>query len=541
MSLTPPMHHRGWSCGLALAVLLVASSRPVPAGSGAGPYDVVIVGGRVVSGRPGAEPVAADVGIVGDRIVAVGDLDPRGATLVLDAKGRLVTPGFIDLHTHADMNLEDNPQAANYLLQGVTTILAGNCGGSIHPLKKLFRRLRRRGLGVNFASLVGHLTVREWVMGQAHDPEGDDLARMKRLIRKDMKSGAMGFSTGLVYRPGLFASTEELIELTSVVADYGGLYASHIRGEGDGVREAVEEAIRIGETNGLRVQISHIKLASEAVRGHPELIVEPIVAAWDRGVEVLTDQYPYAASGTSLWAFVPWWAWGDGYESFVEYLESPGHRAELRDHYVETGFAAYSLDRLYIALSAAHPEAEGKTIRRILGDRGLEPTPENAADVIIELQRDGFVRIFYFVLRMRDVDTLAALPFNMIASDSSALRIDDPGIGHPRNFGTFPRAMQRFVKKKKLLTIGEAIHKMTAMPASVLRLPDRGMIEPGYKADVVVLDLRKIKDRSSYSRSAYPRGIAAVLVNGRVAALDGEVTGELSGRILKNPNRRLAQ
>ena len=416
-------------------------------------YDLAILGGEVISGLYGGQPVKADVGIVGEKIVKVGEIAAGEASDVIDARNRYVVPGFIDMHTHADMNIEDNRQAANYLLQGVTTILGGNCGGSLYPLKKFFRSLQRRGIGVNMANLVGHASIRERIMGSRQEPRGNDIKRMKKLVRKEMKSGAMGMSTGLVYRPGVFASTEELIDLASVVAEYGGFYASHIRGEGDGVRAAVEEAIRIGEENGIGVQISHIKLNSPNVYGQPELISQPVEEARSRGVDVTTDQYPYTASGTSLWAAVPSWAWGSSFEDFLTFLENPENYQALKDYYVDYGVAEDCMDALYIALSAAHPDCEGKFLHEILTLRGLEHTAENAADVIIELQQGGFVRVFYFGLRQADVESLAILPYNMIASDSSALRIDDEGIPHPRNFGTFPRAIWLVRKRKEILSL----------------------------------------------------------------------------------------
>lgn len=496
-------------------------------------YDIAILNGLVLIGD-GSSAFQADIGMRGEKIVKIGEIAREEAAEIIDAQGLCVSPGFIDVHTHIDRNIEDIPTAINYILQGVTTVLGGNCGSYRYPLDELFRKLETQGIDINFCSLVGHNSVRWQVMGYRRTPGREEMEQMKAIIEQEMRNGAIGFSTGLVYRPGRYSTTEEVIELAGVAAKYGGLYASHTRNGGVSVNDGVKEAILIGETNNMRIQISHIKLAHPYVWGYTELISKPIDEARERGIRVTTDQYPYNASAASLYSWIPPWAFGEGWDDFLRFLESPENYQNLRSYYEP--MLSYGLERIYITYYDVDPSYQGKNFKEILIMKGMEPTAGNAAELLIEMQRSGSVRGIFFSMEEKDVEDLMRLDYTMIASDGSLLNLGDEGLPHPRNYGTFPRIISRYVKEKGILTLGEAIRKMTLLPAQSLELRDRGVIKEGMYADLVIFDLKTIKDTSSFSDPHhYPEGIRYVIVNGEIAAYNGTLTGALAGKIIYGP------
>ena len=498
-----------------------------------GTYDTVISGGVVVTGD-GTDAAPTDVAIAGDRIACIGHVETPGAAEVISAAGLHVTPGFIDVHTHADGDIGTHPLAANFLAQGVTTVVGGNCGGHAFPLAQLFEKVSRQGAGVNVAALAGHNTIRRLVMGYQVSPVGSQLDEMKALVEQEMLSGAIGLSTGLAYRPGPFATTEEVIALATVAARYGGIYATHMRDEGSNVRDSVLEAIRIGETNGMRVQISHIKLITQDTWGRPYLIRDPVEAAIRRGVRVTTDQHPYTATSTSLLSMIPPWAWGDGFDDFLRVIDDADQRAELVRLY--SAYFPFAFDRFMVATCPSRRECEGLTLRGILDARHQTATAESGAELLIELQATGWAQGIFFVMRDEDVEALMPQPYNMIISDGSAVTPEDGGFPHPRNFGTFPRVLRRFVVERRLLTLEQAIHKMTALPARTFGFEDRGVLRRGAYADLVLFDLATVRDTATYTDPyRAPIGIRHVIVNGRVAVRDGVVTGVRAGRVIRGP------
>jgi N-acyl-D-amino-acid deacylase len=525
-------------------------------------YDVVVKNGRVIVGD-GSPWIAADVAIKDGRIVKVGYLKRYDASRVIDASGKFVAPGFIDMHNHSDLSVMAYPEATSTLLQGVTTIVVGNCGFSAAPVARetkhllerywstlgplpveitwstfgeYLRRLEEVRPAVNVATLVGHGVLRIAVMGfDARAPTEVELGRMKELVREAMESGAFGMSSGLIYPPGSFSSTEELVELARVVAEYGGIYSSHIRGESYTLVEAVREAIEIGSRSGAPVEISHHKAAGRDNWGRVRETLRMMEEARSRGVEVTCDAYPYTAGMTMLAACIPRWAHEGGVEALLSRLKDPDTRRKIRD-YIETEVTTWEnfvklagWEGIVVSYSETCKECEGRSLAEISRSWGVDPY-DSLFDL---LTRDG-ARTTMVVHLMREEDVVEVLkhPLTMVGSDSWVT----PPVGkpHPRFFGTFPRIIKRYVKDLGVLRLEEAIAKMTSMPARKLRLGDRGLVAPGFKADVVVFDFNKVEDRATYENPTQPPvGIEYVLVNGVVAVEEGVPTKARSGEVLR--------
>lgn len=504
-------------------------------------YDLIIRGAWVLDGT-GNPWFRADVGVRGRRIAALGDLGREKTRRFLEARGFVVCPGFIDLHTHCDQDLLEMPGADNYLSQGVTTVIGGNCGDHPLPLRDLFRRLSEKGIGPNFGSLAGHNTIREKVMGFARrPPTGEEMGRMKRLVEEEMRAGALGLSTGLSYLPGIYADTDELVELASVAARFGGIYASHIRDQGLKIREAIEEAIRIGERAGLPVQISHIKLADEAVWNKLELVSEPVEEARARGVEVSLDLYPYTATSSGFTSSFPAWVFEGGTQKFLERLKDPSLYSRVRDHIIQRRLTSARglnpLRSIFIARSGKLPRYEGLNLEAILKERGWPLTAESAADLIIDLEKNGGASGIFFQMDESDVEAFLRLPWVMIGSDGGVQKMGR-GRPHPRSYGTFPRLIARYVREKNIIPLSEAVRKMTSYPAQVLRLSDRGLIREGLAADLVIFDPQTFADTATFEAPhSFSRGLAAVVVNGQVVWENGRPTGRRPGVILTHVHK----
>jgi len=512
---------------------------PVPPSSSAaaaGPYDVLIVGGTVLDGS-GAPGVRADVAVRGDRIVDIGpSLRRDGARRVIDATGLVVAPGFVDLHAHLDPLLR-LPDAESAVRQGVTTALGGPDGGSPWPLGQYLDSARTLGVGLNVAFLVGHNTVREAVLGmQDRAPTADELARMQRMVAQAMGEGAWGISTGLRYLPGTFSKTDEVVALSRVAADSGGIYTSHLREEGLGLIDGVAEAIRIGREARIPIVLTHHKVVGKPMWGASVRTLAMLDSARAAGIDVVADQYPYTATYTGIGVLMPSWAMADGDSALERRLGDPA----LRDSIVRgivfnilNDRGGGDLQRVQLARVPWQRDLEGRTLHDWAVARGLAPTPETGAELVIEAVRRGGVSAIYHVLDEGDVDRIMRHPQVMIASDG---RLTRPGEGHPhpRWYGTFPRVLGRYVRERGVLTLPEAVHKMTGQPAARLGLRDRGRIAPGSHADIVVFDPATVADRATFEAPhQYPVGIPWVLVNGTVAVEEGRFTGARAGRILR--------
>jgi N-acyl-D-amino-acid deacylase len=467
-------------------------------------YSLLIKNGLIIDGT-GKKAFQADLAIQGERIAKIGHLSKARAQRVIDASGLVVTPGFIDVHTHGDRGLLRVPSADNYIRQGVTTIIGGNCGGHPFPLSELFEQLEKTGIALNFGCLVGHNTIREKVMGlKMEKPTEEEMAEMKRLIEQEMRAGALGFSTGLAYLPGTYSQTEEIVELASVAARYGGIYASHIRDQGRKITEAIEEAIEVGRRNRMKVQISHLKLADEAVWNEVNRISGPVEKARREGIEVYCDLYPYTATSSGFTSSFPSWVFEGGEEKFRERLQDSEIYQKVKDFIIERRLRSERginrLQAILIARCRQHPEYEGKNLEQILRMKGKEPTIEAAADLIIEIEKEGGAQGIFFQMDEADVAELMKLPYVMIGSDGE-IQVLGQGFPHPRSYGTFPRVIGLYCREKKTISLEQAIEKMTSLPAAAFELEKRGSLKEGYFADITVFDPEKFRDEATFTAS----------------------------------------
>lgn len=506
------------------------------------PYDLIIKRGFIIDGS-GNPWYKADIAIKGKKIVKIGVIDEKRAKKVMNAQNLMVCPGFIDIHTHCDRRIAEIPTADNYVLQGVTTVIGGNCGGHPFPLEELFTKIKEQRISVNFGCLVGHNTIRREVMGfKMADPSGEEMTRMKELVQQEMEAGAFGFSTGLSYLPGTYSKTEEIVELVSVVARYGGLYATHLRDQGLHIEEAIEEAIEIGERNDVAVQISHIKLADDAVWYQLERITKPVDSARQRGIEVTLDQYPYTATSSGFTSSFPSWAFEGGKEMFLERLENKDSYEKIKTHIINRRLTSTKginkVETIYIARSENFPEYEGKNLLEILVSQGMEPTIENAAAQIIEIEKNGGASGIFFQMDEKDVENLMRLPYTMHASDGG-IQIFGQGVPHPRNYGTFPRIIAHYVRDRRVISLEEAVRKMTSLPAQTFRLRGRGLVKEGMYADLTIFQKEIFADKATFSDPhQYSKGLVYVLINGDVVVENNKHTGQLPGMILKRRGKK---
>lgn len=499
-------------------------------------YDLLIKDGLVIDGS-GNPWFRGDIGIKNNKIQKIGLIDESTAKRTIGAQNLIVCPGFIDIHTHCDREILKNPTVDNYIYQGVTTVIGGNCGGHPYPLKEFFQKIEEQGISPNFGCLVGHNTIRREVMSYKMEaPTKEEMEKMKALVEQEMKAGALGFSTGLSYLPGIYSTTEELIELASVAAQYGGIYATHLRDQGLHISDAIQEAIEIGEKNNMRVQISHIKLADDAVWNEPERIRKPVEDARKRGVEVTLDQYPYTATSSGFTSSFPSWAFEGGKEKFLERLKDEDTYKKIQYYIIERRLTSTKgIDKpetIYIGRCSEFPEYEGKNLKEILIARGKKPTKENTADLIIEIEKNGGSSGVFFQMDERDVEDLMRLTYNMHASDGEVQRLGE-GVPHPRNYGTFPRVIGFYVREKGIIPLEEAVRKMTSLPAQTLRLEKRGMVKEGMFADISIFDFNTFKDTATFRNPhQYNPGLEYVIVNGKVVVDKGKHTENLPGMIL---------
>lgn len=505
-------------------------------------YDVLITGGRIIDGT-GAPAFAGDVAIRGDRIVAVarGRLPADRATRVVDVAGLVVTPGFIDLHAHLEPLLR-MPDAESHVRQGVTTAIGNPDGGGSYPIGEYLSRVEQLPLGMNVGFFVGHNTVRRQVMGLAdRDPTPEELASMKEMIARGMGEGAFGISTGLFYLPGTFSKLEEVVELAKAAADSGGIYTSHLRKEGIGLPDGVAEAIEIGRRARLPITLTHHKAIGPRMRGASATTIAMMDSARAAGVDVMADQYPYTATSTGLGALVPPWAQEGGDSAFTHRVRDPALRDSIKAGIVWNLIndrGGGDLRRVQFSGVSWMPELEGKTLADWAAMKGLEPTPENGAELVIEGMLKGGASMIYHVLDEGDVERIMRYRWTMIASDG---RLSRPGEDHPhpRAYGTFPRVLGLYVREKKVLALEDAVRKMTALPAWRIGLQDRGRIAEGMVADLAVLDPVVVADKATFAEPhQYPDGIRSVIVNGVVVVEEGRFTAARAGKVLRRPAGR---
>ena len=566
------------SLSAAAFCLVITILLPPAAGYAQRPaYDLLIRGGTVVDGT-GAARFRADVAIRGDRIVAVerigeagrgrggaidrpqvaggidpaqvpggidpaqvaGGIDPAQAADVLDAEGLIVCPGFIDNHAHIQTSIHRYPLAENFTRQGITTILASlHSGNQPWPFAEYLDTLE---VVPNVGFFAGHTWTRRQVLGlENRAPTEEELDRMLALVEQTMQEGALGLSTGLLYVPANFAETEEAIELAKVAARYGGIYVTHMRDESTGLLDSVQEDIRIGREGNIPVQIQHHKAVGETQWGWSELSLEIIDSARNEGLDVKMDLYPYTASSTSSAVLFPQWALAGGREEFAARIADPQTLARIEEEMVDIFTrqrAGGDIARVQFRTVPSIPEYNGKTLADLARDRGMPLTIDSGIQLVIDLQLQGGFGAIYHAMVEEDVERIMRHPFAMFDTDGDPVSY---GVGHPhpRSYGTFPRILGRYVRERGVITLEEAIRKMTSLPADQIGHFERGRIAEGMFADITVFDFGTIIDRATFTDPhQYSVGVHHLIVNGVVVMRDAALTGARPGRVLKGPARR---
>ena len=497
--------------------------------------DILIKNGKIVDGT-GNSWFLGDIAIKDGKILAKGHLDSWTAQKTIDATGLIVSPGFIDVHTHMEDLEKKDPEAKNFIFDGVTTVITGNCGTSRTDIKKYLDYLDNLKMSINMATLVGHNDVRKAVMGTANrTPTEEELQQMEAIVEKGMQDGAVGFSTGLIYIPGTYSKTDEVVRLAKAAAKYKGVYASHIRSEGDSVAIAVNEAIDIARQAKMPVEISHYKIVGEQNWGRSKETVPLIIKAREEGIDATIDQYPYTASSTNMGTMLPSWALADGKDSIVARLANPAIRKRItnfmlkglkkrgKEHFSYAVVANYKPDKSY----------NGKSIEEVNTMLGKAHTAEEEASTVMDMMSNGGSSMVFHGMCEEDVKTIMQYPYNMFASDGG-VRVMGEGVPHPRSYGTNARVLGKYVREQKVIGLEEAIRRMTSLPAQKFQLKNIGLLCEGYNADLTLFDEKTINDLSTYDNPhQYSVGVKYVVVNGKLTVNDGKHTGERNGRTLK--------
>jgi N-acyl-D-amino-acid deacylase len=537
--------------------------------TGGGRFDVLIRGGQVADGL-GGPLERSDVAITGDVITAVGDLSGVLAAEVIEATGLVVAPGFIDVHAHSDITILVDPEAQSAIHQGVTTQVFPNCGMGLAPAVGEARsdiEARTRALGVdmswtdvggyyelvsavrpaiNVVPMVAQGTVRMAVMGYERGrPTPRQMAAMKSHVRDAMLAGARGMCSGLRYVPGGYADGDEMAELASIVREFGGLYATHMRSEGDNGEwlDAIDEALDVGRKSGVKVQISHLKaLGSESWGRAPEALDRIKVARQGESIDVACDQYPYAATSSTLYVLFPQWSQEGGLNAFLTRTQDLAERQRISDAFDGILAMRGGPSRVVVSQYSPEPEIQGKTLEDVARLKDI-----SCFDAAVEILRrsGGHVSIVYHVLEEPDIEAIFREPFVMIASDGSAVAPHGVLAGdyypHPRNYGCFPRVLGEYVRERRLVDLGEAVRKMTSLPAQRFDLENRGRLHEGWGADITIFDPETVADRATFEEArAYPDGITHVFVNGQQVLDNGEHTHARPGRVLYSAARAAA-
>ena len=524
------------------------------------PLDLIIENGIVIdgSGSPGQD---ADVGVSGGKIAVIGDLTDRQAARRIDAAGLIVSPGFIDMHNHSDLTLVYEPNCESMIRQGVTTMALGE-GGSQGPLKpgeqdwqslgEYFAVVEGQGVAANISSYVGQTQVWTFVKGEAMTPATDEeIGQMKSEIAKAMEQGAQGLSTSLLMPPSSLVTTPQLIELAKTASEYGGIYSTHIRDEGQGVFDSIAEAIAVGRGADIRVDIIHMKIADKALWGRMSEVIDMIDKARGEGLDIRAHVYPYTAGQNNLRAIIPPWAHDGGNEEMLKRLRDPALRARMKkdvlngipgwyNHYLATGGGWEGMLLVSFSQEKNKPFV-GKRMSELIEARGGDPV-----DVLFDvlLEENGSVRTVFFHHSEEDMQLALKQPSTSVGSDGSAISPEGPRgkmHPHPRWYGTFPRVLGRYVRELKTLELPEAIHKITVMNAEKINITDRGLLKEGYWADITLFDPETVIDKATFEKpQQYPEGIPYVIVNGEVTIDNGQHTGARAGKVLRGPGYKEA-
>ena len=509
-------------------------------------YDIVLRGGLLFSGAD-EPPVEGDIAINGQLIAAVGNLGEFTANETIDVAGLAITPGFIDIHSHAladstDQGIFGWPDAENLIRQGVTTVIGGNDGGSPLPLSDTFDAIAALPAAVNFGSYIGHGSIRGLIVGEDDRPATDEeMQQMRDQVALGMQQGAFGLSSGLIYAPGRFASTEEVVNLARVAGEYGGMYISHMREEGLGLLDSVAETIRIGEEGGLPTQLTHHKVVGAPMWGSSVESLRLVDEAIARGVDVSIDQYPYTASSTNLQILFPGWALDGGREALLARMADPAQRARLRNDIV------YNIevdrggdDPANVVLVGCPHDAtlNGLNLSEVLRRQGIETTKVNAADLLMDLVAAGNCSAVFHAMVEEDIHNIMRHPRTMIASDGGIEGPSDRAV-HPRNYGTFARLIGHYARDLAIIPVHTAVHKVSGMPADRLNMTHRGRLVAGAVADIAVLDIAEVNDRTSFADPhQYAEGAVHVFVSGQAVLKDKTMTGARPGVIVRSSDVR---
>ncbi|TFH12015.1 D-aminoacylase [Candidatus Bathyarchaeota archaeon] len=537
-------------------------------------FDILIRNGRVIDGA-GNPWYRADIGVKDSKIYAIGKLGKADAKKTIDASGHFVSPGFIDAHSHSDFNTLVYRDMENIIHQGITTVVAGQCGSSPAPVSDLIRaeaqrsldselpqgiklkiswssfddylkEEKKQGLGANVAHMVGHGAIRAAAIGYAaRAPTADELEKMREYTAEAMKSGAYGISTGLIYPPGIYAKTDEIIEVAKVAAQYGGIYDSHIRGEGKTLMMALEEALEIGYKAKIPVQISHHKIASRTLWGSSVQTMQMFEEAREKGLDVTVDQYPYKAGSTSLMTLLPPWVHDGGREKALERLRDPQLRARMKKE-IEEGIEGWEnfagelgWENVFVTsvITDANKPVEGMNMTEIKKHRGAKD--EFTALYELLLEEEGAPGMVIFYGDEEDVKRIMKHPLHMVGTDAGCCTIEGPfckGKPHPRHYGTYPKILGKYVREEKTITWQEAVRKMTSFPAQRFGILDRGLLRPGMWADITVFNPETVIDRATYKDPHnFPAGIPYVIVNGEITISEGKYSKSRAGTTLRKP------
>jgi len=499
-------------------------------------YDLLITNARIVDGT-GNPWFRADVAIKDGRIVLIGHSGPATATRTVNARGQILAPGFIDVHTHVE-SIYSLPAAENFVRMGVTTLVTGNCGTSTTDVAEFLERIKDKPLAVNLATLIAHGSVRRRVMGLGdRAPTPEELKQMEVVVDQAMKDGAVGLSTGLIYVPGTYAKTDEIVALARVTAKYGGLYATHMRNEGDKVADAIRESIQIGEQAGLPVEISHFKISNKKLWGQSPMTLGLVRDARARGLSVTVDQYAYTASSTSLESRLPSWLRAGGLDEAKKRLADKATRErainDTKDALKKSGFKDYS----FAVVASYDPDKSfnGKSIAEITKQVKGKADITSQIEQMLEMYEAGGAGMIYHGMDESDVKRIMQEPFTMIASDSGVRQVDE-SVPHPRGYGNNARVLGRYVRELKLISLEDAIRKMTSLPAQTFGFRDRGLIREGFAADLVIFDENTIMDQATFDKPhQFPVGISYVIVNGASVFENNQMTAARPGVALRGP------
>jgi len=508
-----------------------------PLASSAQDYDILITNGKILDGT-GNSWYYGNLAVKNGKIAAMGRTVTGTAKKTIDAKGLIVAPGFIDVHTHLEDDEKKDPNATSFILDGVTTCITGNCGSSNTDIGKYLRWIDSLKLSINVATLVGHNDVRKAVMGRANrDATPEEMRKMEMIVEKAMRDGAVGLSTGLIYIPGTYTKTPEIVDLAKIAAKYNGVYASHMRDEGDSVTFAIEEALTIGREAKIPVEISHFKLSGQHNWGRSKETVPMIEAARREGIDVTIDQYPYTASSTSISTLIPDEVLADGQDSIKARLQRP----DIKKYVINSMLARLKKRKLkhfsYAVVANYSPDTSynGKSIEQINLMKGRKHKAKEEALTVIDIMMGGGASAVFHGMSEDDVKRIMQYPFNMFASDAS-IRVLNAGMPHPRGYGTNARVLAKYVREEKVISLEEAIRRMTSLPAQKFQLTNRGLLKEGYAADIVIFDEKEVKDVSTFEKPhAYSKGFHYVLVNGMLTVDNEKHTGIRAGQALYGP------